>query len=145
MDFETLLDQVTESTTEAFDHQDYPFDLLVRRLNPHRFANWQPILNVLYGFQNFEDVHIDVGFQSRAPAAEARVSAGAIEHAQPFGVFFKTSKFDLTLFACEERDGLALTIEFDTALFRPGSIRRYLSAFERFARKVCNELVLLSR
>ena len=146
MDFETLLDQVTESTTEAFDYQDYPFDLLVRRLNPHRFANWQPILNVLYGFQNFEDVHIDVGFQNRATAAEARVPAGGeVEHAQPFGVFFKTSKFDLTLLACEERDGLAVTIEFDTALFRPGSIRRYLSAFERFARKVCNELEPLSR
>ena len=145
MDFEALLDQVTQSTTEAFDHQDYPFDLLVRRLNPHRSANWQPILNVMYGFQNFEDVHIDLGIQSRAPAADSHVATGSmIEHAQPFGIFFKTSKFDLTLFVCEERDGLALTIEFDTALFRSASIRRYLSVFERFARKVC-ELDPLSR
>jgi tyrocidine synthetase III len=141
MDFEALLDQVTQSTTEAFEEQDYPFDLLVRKLNPHRLADLQPIVNVLYGFQNFEDVHIDLGFQSHAVAAGARFPRGsAIEHVRPFGVFSKTSKFDLTLFVSEQREGIVLTIEFDTALFRPKSIRRYLLAFERFARKVCNEI-----
>ena len=141
MDFEALLEQVTQSTTEAFDHQDYPFDLLVRKLNPQRLTNRQPIVNVIYAFQNFEDVHIDLGFQNRAAAGAAGIPGGsAIEHARPFGVFFKTSKFDLTLFVSAEPDGIVLTLEFDTALFRPASIRRYLSTFERFARKVCNEL-----
>ena len=141
MRFETLLDQVTQSTTEAFDHQDYPFDLLVRNLNPQRQTNRQPIVNVIYAFQNFEDVHIDVGFQNRVATGAARIPNGsAIEHAKPFGVFFKTSKFDLTLFVSEEPDGIGLTLEFDTALFRPESIRRYLLAFERFARMVCTQL-----
>jgi amino acid adenylation domain-containing protein/non-ribosomal peptide synthase protein (TIGR01720 family) len=131
MDLDALIDQVARSTAEAIEHQDYPFDLLVRKLNPQRVANRQPLLNVVYGFQNFTDVKIDVGVRD-GPAVN-----GSAAVARPFGLEFKTSKFDLTLFAAEEEGALVLTIEFDTALFRPETIRRHLSAFERFARMAC--------
>jgi non-ribosomal peptide synthetase component F len=139
MEFEALLRQVTQSTSEAFENQDYPFDMLVRKINPRRMSNRQPILNVIYGFQNYLDVNLDIGFHTGAVPLRLFDGNGGLEQAQSFDLSFKTSKFDLTLFVFEQDKGLNLTLEFDTALFRPESIRRYLSVFGRLARMVCKE------
>jgi non-ribosomal peptide synthetase component F len=60
MEFNHLLKQVIENTADAFDHQNYPFDLLVQKLNPNRYANRQPLFNVAYTFQNIEDVRATI-------------------------------------------------------------------------------------
>lgn len=57
-EFETLLKNVTETTTEAYEHQNYPFDLLVEKLRPDRVANQQPLFNVMYSFQNYRDAAV---------------------------------------------------------------------------------------
>jgi non-ribosomal peptide synthetase component F len=130
MEFSELVDQVAARTREAFEHQDYPFDLLVQRLNPDRAGTRQPILNVIFAFQNFEDVAIDIG-APRANGAAAATAAGAL--VRPFALPFETAKFDMTLFVTEIDDGLRLSLEYDTRLFRRETIRRVIGAMERFA------------
>jgi non-ribosomal peptide synthetase component F len=130
MDFEELLEQISLNVYEALEHQDYPFDLLVRDLNPNRYANRQPIVNVIYGFQNFTDVHLDLGTGSGGtPTADS----GHVEF-HSFDLTFKTSKFDLTLFVEDQGQSLVLTMEYDTGLFFPESIQKMLISFENFAR-----------
>lgn len=127
-EFDDLLAQVVQASEEAFEHQDYPFDLLVQKVNPSRSNNRQPLVNVVYAFQNFADVHVDVGAK---PAATEEVTAvRAFEHE------FKTSKFDLTLFVADEDGKLSLTLEYDTGLFRPETIRKWLAGLKRFAAMV---------
>ena len=111
------LDAIAARVYDAFDHQDYPFDLLVRALNPGRVANRQPLLNVVYAFQNFADVNAtthDDAFRD-------------------FPIAFRTSKFDVCLFVSQVGGGLLLELEYDTGLFRASTIRRILDAIERAA------------
>jgi hypothetical protein len=128
MELDDLLRLVAARSQEALEHQDYPFDLMIRQLNPQRQANRQPLVNVIYGFQNFADVHVDV-----APARPAVAPADATVDWQPFEFGFGTSKFDLTLFAWESEDGLRLHFEYDSTLFLAHTIRCQLETMQHFA------------
>ncbi|MDA8527289.1 amino acid adenylation domain-containing protein [Opitutaceae bacterium] len=131
MDFSALLDQVVNNSDAAFEHQDFPFDLMVQRLNPDRASNRQPLLNVVYAFQNFGDVHVDVGDSAASPVdPETKVSITPFDHT------FHTSKFDLTLFVSDDGETLDLTLEYDSGLFKPTSIRRYLTLINKFSRMI---------
>jgi non-ribosomal peptide synthetase component F len=125
MDLDTLLAEVARTATDALERQDYPFDLLVRRLRPARVATRQPLVNVVYAFQNFTDVNVGVG--ARPPGA----GPGEPER---FEFVFGTSKFDLTLFVADEGDTLRLMLEYDTGLFYAGTARRFLALLDRFVR-----------
>jgi amino acid adenylation domain-containing protein len=126
MDLDELLDQVGRTAARALDRQDYPFDLLIRRLRPARAATRQPLLNVVYTFQNYEDLQLDVGtVQSEA----------AIDHGETksFAFTFGSAKFDLTLFAIDMGQEVRLVLEYDTSLFRAETARGYLELLARFA------------
>ena len=133
MEFDELLAQVVAAADDAFEHQDYPFDLLVQKVNPHRSTNRQPLLNVIYAFQNFSDVHVEVGVPG---AVEDGAATAELAPTQAFAQAFKTSKFDLTLFVTDEAGRLQCTLEYDTGLFRPETIRRHLGVLRRFATMV---------
>lgn len=139
MTFDDLLNRVVRDVYDAFSHQDYPFDLLVRRMNPGRVTNRQPLLNVIYGFQNFADVHVDVG------VVDADDSIG---RSRDFPIAFRTSKFDLCLFVSDLGQILVLEMEYDSALFLPATIGRILAAIERIAQApsavALSELALLN-
>ena len=76
MEFESLLEQVAQNALEALEHQDYPFDMLVEKINPSRESNRQPLVNVIYGFQNYEDVKPGTN-GTAGPDPEADIEAGA--------------------------------------------------------------------
>ena len=122
---DALIADVSQSATDAFDHQDCPFDLLVRRIQPQRVAARQPLVNVVFAFQNFADVRVDDGVGG-LPDAEAR-------EARAFDFSFGTSKFDMTLFVEDQGHALRLVLEYDTGLFLPATARKHLDAMARFA------------
>lgn len=129
LEFNELLDQVVVGMGEAIEHQDYPFDLLIEKLNPTRFANRPPILNVIYAFQNFADLNIDVGWSGQGQTDDAAKMSG--HHFS-----FETAKFDLTLFVTARTDGLMMNLEYDISLLKRETAERYLAALERFAKMV---------
>lgn len=132
MDFDELLNLVIELTQEALEQQDYPFDLMIQKLNPARQANRQPLVNVIYAFQNFADVHVDVGGEAGAPADEPPRWEAAIDWGA-FDFSFRTSKFDLTLFVLDDADIIRLTFEYDSSLFLAASIREQLQMMAQYA------------
>jgi amino acid adenylation domain-containing protein/non-ribosomal peptide synthase protein (TIGR01720 family) len=136
MELHDLLTQVIENTDEAFEHQDYPFDLLVQKLNPKRSANRQPLFNVAYTFQNIDDVHVSVA--GKHDAGPVTVSESGFAEIIPFDFSFEISKFDLTLLVEFDRTqpALYLALEYDTTLFLSETIQEYLLILERFARMV---------
>lgn len=131
MEFDDLLAQVSQNSRESLEYQEYPFDRLVQAINPQRTANRQPLVNVIYGYQNFEDVRID-GTSDETPAAVQEL----FESSQPFGFEFETSKFDLTLYVHDYGDNIVLTLEYDTGLFLPRTISGYLTSLQQFAQMV---------
>ena len=85
-------------------------------------------MNVIYGYQNFADVHVDIGRTATGSTAREETMV-----ARPLAQSYRTSKFDLTLFVGEEDGQLALTLEYDTGLFRATTARRYVTLLQRFA------------
>lgn len=136
MEFDSLLNSVSQVAYEAYDHQDYPFDLMVAKLNPDRVANRQPLINVLYAFQNYGDVHMDVAAEGAAATADDDTGL----QIEPFPFAHSTAKFDLTLFAFDDADRLLLHMEYDTSRFRPETIRKYLDALVRFASMITSHV-----
>jgi NRPS condensation-like uncharacterized protein/acyl carrier protein len=136
MEFESLLEQVARNTREAFEHQDYPFDVLVEKINPRRESNRQPLLNVVYAFQNFEDIEPGERMFTGASAADLAPPDRSGDWAAAFEFSFETSKFDLTLFVAESPANLLFSLEFDTGLFLRETALGYLRTLDRFARMI---------
>jgi amino acid adenylation domain-containing protein/FkbM family methyltransferase len=129
VDFGVLLGQVSDTMLEAFDHQNYPFDLLVEKISPNRTNNYQPIFNVFYGFQNFSDVEVE-GTEKKSPLVADDVAMQWFD--QEFGI----SKFDLTLFVQQLNGNLKLTIEYNRDLFAEATIDKYLFYFDKIVSAV---------
>ncbi len=129
LEFDELLQQVTSRVEEAFEHQDYPFDLLVRDLRPERISNRQPLVNVVYAFQNFLDVHIEGAEGGTGEVSDEAPDQGP----DAFQFAFGSSKFDLTLFVAEEPEGLALIWEYDSDLFQAGTLEGCAESLLEFA------------
>ena len=49
-----LIQKIKTVVSEALEHQDYPFDLLVDKLNLQRDTSRSPVFNINMAFQNFE-------------------------------------------------------------------------------------------
>lgn len=126
--FGDLLKTTTQNMVEAFDHQDYPIDLLVQKICPDRINNIQPIFNVFYGFQNFADVVT----QADTNTQPSKNDNGTTK-LQWFEQDFATAKFDLTFFVHQIEDGLKLSFEYNSDLFTEESIVKYLNYFEKIA------------
>ena len=99
--FRELLRRVREVTLDAYAHQDVPFERLVEELQPERDLSRTPLFQVYFNMLNF-------------PAARMELPGLAVEMLAPPEV---ESKFDLTLYASEEDDGLRFELVYNAHLF----------------------------
>lgn len=112
--FLAYLQQVKERCLNAYEHQDFPFEFVVRELQPHRNHAYAPIVQVMFAYQNKLEELLELG----------DLAVHSIE------VNSKTSRYDLTLFCKETAAGhLSGTFEFNTRLFRKATIERMLASF----------------
>jgi hypothetical protein len=105
---------------------------MIRQVNPARQANRQPLVNVIYGFQNFIDVNVEVLRESAVQPINSTPSDHAIKW-RSFDFSFATAKFDLTLFVIESSDRLRFTLEYDSNLFLASTIGAQLRTLAEFA------------
>uniref|UniRef100_UPI000491E175 non-ribosomal peptide synthetase n=1 Tax=Nisaea denitrificans TaxID=390877 RepID=UPI000491E175 len=138
-DFDALLDQVTETSTAALDHQDYPYDLMLsgRNTGPGR----DPV-NVIYAYQNAADVNARGGKPSGAPDGADGADGPT---ARELDLAFPFAKVDLMLLAAEHGARFELTLEYDAGLFSAEAAERYLQTLNRFAEAVAADTALERR
>lgn len=111
--FASFLQQVKESTLEAFDHQGYPFESLIEKLGLKRDISRNPLFDTMFILQNMDLEATGLPGLSFIPlASEAQVS-----------------KFDLSLQAREADEGLLLSAEYSSALYREETVKRMLGHF----------------
>jgi len=113
--FRSLLQQVRDTTLEAYAHQDLPFERVVRAVQPQRSTGHAPLVQVLFDFQNIP------------PRPPLSIEGLDIE---PLGAELATAKLDLVVDMWEREDGLAGSVEFSTDLFEPSTIRDLIERFE---------------
>ncbi|HYG62721.1 MAG TPA: amino acid adenylation domain-containing protein, partial [Thermoanaerobaculia bacterium] len=120
-----LLARSRRAVSEALAHRDFPFPWLTRRLQPVRDPARPPVFQV------------QLVFQRAAPGQEPGLAAFAVgeegARVELEGLALEslrldpgTSQLDLTLFAAEAGDALALACEYDTALFDGVTVARWL-------------------
>jgi amino acid adenylation domain-containing protein len=112
--FRELLAKVRETAMGAYAHQDVPFEKLVEELKPQRDLSRNPLFQVMLILQNMPS--------SSQPMADLEIG--------PFPLPGESSKFDLTLIAAEDGEGLRATVEYNTDLFDKSTIERLLGHFQ---------------
>ena len=99
--FQDYLAKIKNTTLEGLEHRKMPFDELVQLLQPQRIQNIQAIFQVmfLYNKASSENYNSDL-----LTIQDESIDLGV-------------SKFDLTLFVNETKEGLELALEYATELF----------------------------
>ncbi|HZV06903.1 MAG TPA: amino acid adenylation domain-containing protein [Gemmataceae bacterium] len=101
--FRELLRQTSATVLEALQHQDYPFPLLVERLNLPRDPSRPPLVQASF---TLEKAHRPVGLGCWSfflPQTEVRLNVGGLP-AEPYRLEHRTCQMDLEMIL-EESDG----------------------------------------
>jgi amino acid adenylation domain-containing protein/FkbM family methyltransferase len=106
LSFRGLLRQVRERALGAYAHADLPFRHLVAELAPERDSSRTPLFQVMFILHD--------------PDGVSEVSKVSGKHQLETG----TSKFDLTLFISETKNGIEGLFEYSTDLFEAHTIQR---------------------
>ncbi|MFM7713657.1 MAG: condensation domain-containing protein, partial [Microcystis sp.] len=118
--YKNLLAKVRQTVTEALEHSDYPFDILVEKLAVSREINRTPLFDTLVLLQNFEQ---SVGLEN--------IQIKSLDSLTP------TSKFDLSFVFSEDEEKLRLELIYNTDLFQEERMKKCLIHFD----KLLNEML----
>ena len=118
--FIKLLHRVRQLALGAYEHQNIPFEKLVEELQPARSAAYSPLFQVVFNF--YQD-----------PAEGLNLPGVTITHLDSY---HDVSKFDLSLFISERKDGLGGFWNYSTALFDASRIERLHQLFETLLRNI---------
>jgi amino acid adenylation domain-containing protein len=114
--FRELLRQVRELALEAYDHQDVPFDMVVRSLQLKRNLSHMPVFQIMFIFQENPLPGLKL--------AEFTSTQLELEDSSTLG-------FDLILQMWEAEQELSGILEYRTDLFDETTIARMLEQFQR--------------
>lgn len=124
--FSELLAQVKEVTLKAFEHQDYPFDLIVEKLQIQRDLSRSPIFQAMFSYQKAHDRDLSTlaSFALNETKAELNIEGLSMEL---IPLKNQIAQFDLSLIAAELEDGLGLSIQYNRDLFKEETITGMLN------------------
>ncbi|MCP1749196.1 non-ribosomal peptide synthetase [Bradyrhizobium japonicum] len=111
--FRDLLRSVQESLATLLAHDDMPFEEILELVKPERRLDRTPVFQTAFAYQN-------------VPAAEPRLAGLEVA---PLKWGSTVAKFDLTIAVRPVERGLALSAEFDRALFDGNTIDRLLDSY----------------
>ncbi|MFC9774498.1 amino acid adenylation domain-containing protein [Paenibacillus chitinolyticus] len=120
--FLSFLEEVRESALGSFEHQDYPFEQLVERLNVKRDAGRNPLFDTVFDMQNIEEHEASLGTLRLKP-----YELDDLEEA----------KFDLTLFMSEDSGTLSGGFFYGTKLFKEARIRTMVQDYLHILSQIC--------
>lgn len=106
-DFTTVLQRVKAAALEAYEHQDMPFELLVRTLDQRREPGQAPLFNVMFNVVNTPVRDVDFG--------DLRWSRIDVDR--------RAAQFDLTVIFDPQFDR-SMVLEYATDLFEVESVQR---------------------
>jgi surfactin family lipopeptide synthetase A len=124
--FVDLLARVRDTALGAYEHQDLPFESIVRELNVERSLSHHPFFDVMFVLEDSRLPHLAVAGVTLVPLA-----------IEP-----QTAKFDLTLSMRITDDGLAGEFDYAAELFEAPTIERMASHLENLLRSVTTDPML---
>ncbi len=149
--FDNFLEEIKTGLLDAFKHQDYPFEILIDRLNLKRDASRNPLFDTMFSFQNLMETQEEnngsvstkqtippkavhsggPGGASPWPSESPRRAAGGTD--TPIDITFsdqhQTTHFDLMIQGMEDERTVHFMLEFSTKLFKRETIERFIGHF----------------
>jgi hypothetical protein len=112
--FRELLERVRQTTLDAYEHRDIPFEKLVEELQVKRAASHTPLAQAAFALEN-----IGLSF--------IKFSDLAI---RPLEIDTGTAKTDLTMYVQDDAERLKGTLEYSSDLFEAATIVRMAEDFQ---------------
>ncbi|MCP3738294.1 amino acid adenylation domain-containing protein [Rossellomorea sp. BNER] len=112
--------EVKAQALAAYDHADYPFEMLVEKLSLQRDTSRNPLFQAMFTMQDFgsNGLHLD-GVQVK-----------------PYDLEYAISKFDLSLVTRESEDQIKCQLEYSSSLFKQETIQRMKHHFEQIVKEM---------
>ena len=123
--FRTFLSEVKEFALQAFEAQEYPFDMLLDRLNIRRDPGRNPLFDTMFSMQS-----IDPGLGQKDGADFGELTF--TPHVWQSGI----AKFDLTLEVREGAGNLEFQLDYSTNLFAMETAERMARHFVYLLEKI---------
>ncbi|MFK8104215.1 MAG: amino acid adenylation domain-containing protein, partial [Saprospiraceae bacterium] len=122
--FQAFLAQVKQTTLEAYNHQDVPFEKVVDRVIQGRDLSRSPLFQILFTLQSTpNEPEFNLGELSLVSEEFTEV----------------TSKFDMDIDLVENEDGLEITVEYCSDLFLTSTIESMLKHYECLLQSIVAE------
>jgi amino acid adenylation domain-containing protein len=130
--FAALLARVREQALRAMDHQDFPFSLLVERLQPRREPSRSPVFQVLFVLQKAPSSHAPAAIQQADAVATGELRL------EPFPFPQMEGQFDLTL-EVTDAEPLRGVLRYSAELFERDTTVRLADQFLELLGAVCDD------
>ncbi len=114
--FRELLRRVRETALGAYAHQDMPFEKLLQELRPERDLSRTPMFQVFFNMLNY-------------PFSSVQLLNGV--SIESVGSPEAESRFDITLYAGDEAQGIRLYLNYNADLFDRARIVEMLHQYQR--------------
>ncbi|WP_028778292.1 non-ribosomal peptide synthetase [Shimazuella kribbensis] len=122
--WEDLLHQVREISLEAYANSQVPFEKVVDAVSPDRKLSESPLFQIMFAMQSVSN--------------EKEYKENLV--IQPIPVPLPSAKFDLTLTAVEQSNGIFLTFEYNRNLFSPETMERMIANYEYILDQMVQDL-----
>ncbi len=115
-----FLEEIKQTSLDALKNQDYPFELLVDKLDIKRDRSRNPLFDIMFSFVHREHEGILLGDALLEPLKD----------------IYDSSKFDLLLEGTKTGDGIELQLEYSTALFEASTVSRFLQHYVNLLQQI---------
>ncbi|MFK7920342.1 MAG: amino acid adenylation domain-containing protein [Bacteroidia bacterium] len=124
LNFRALLKQVRKLTTDAYAHQDLPFEKLVEELRPKRDLSRTPLFQVVFNLQSSPLPKLELeGMETRFVEIDRGVS-----------------QFDLTLLMSKTEGECLATVEYNSDIFQAETVSRMFDSYQLLLQSALTEV-----
>ncbi|MDR6224079.1 non-ribosomal peptide synthetase [Desmospora profundinema] len=115
-----FVQEVKREALAAYDHADYPFEMLVEKLSLARDTSRNPLFQAMFTMQDF---------------GSGLLRFDGVQ-VNPYELDYAVSKFDLSMVTREENGQIWGHLEYATSLFNRETIRRLKQHFEQIVKEI---------
>lgn len=135
--FVQVLQQVRQTTLAALAHQDYPFSLLVERLQPERDLSRSPLFQVMFILQKAHLFDEKLALFALGQEGQSLELGGLT--LEPYPLPQQAAPYDLTLMMAEVDGRLLTTWQYNSDLFVPSAIEQLNRHFQTLLRGIVQD------
>ena len=136
--FQQFLAEARETVLAAFEHQEYPFALLVKQTRAGRDPSRSPVFQTTFVFEKapaFSDQSL-AAFVLGEEGARLRLGSLTLESIK---LDQEIAQFDLSMVVAQFEDGLTVSLQYNKNLFKAATVKRMLGHFQTLVDEVIAE------